>query len=56
MTARSTRAPLGTTRFFVFLCTVLTVLYARYRTVFAARRALEGGSVSEAPTPAPATE
>ncbi len=37
------RAPLGKTLFFVFLFTVLTVLYDRYHTVFRARRVLEHG-------------
>ena len=47
-----TRAPLGTTLFFVFLFTVLTVLYDRYHTVFRARRVLERASVSQAEPPA----
>ena len=35
-----TRAPLGTTLFFVFLFTVITVLFDRYHTVFRARGVL----------------
>ncbi len=35
------RTPRGTTLFFAFLFTVLTVLFDRYRTVFTARRVLE---------------
>jgi hypothetical protein len=35
-----TRAPLGLSLFFVFLFTVVTVLFDRYRTVFTARGVL----------------
>ena len=51
-----TRAPLGTTLFFVFLFTVLTVLYDRYHTVFRARRILERAAVNGAHAPATTTE
>ena len=46
------RPSLGTTLFFVFLFTVITVLYDRYRTVFTARRMLERAAVSHAEPPA----
>jgi len=51
-----TRAPVGTTLFFVFLFTVLTVLYDRYHTVFRARRILEHAAVNGAHAPATTTE
>jgi len=37
--------------FFVFLFTVITVLYDRYRTVFTARRVLARAAVGEAEMP-----
>jgi hypothetical protein len=46
-----TRAPLGLSLFFVFLFTVITVLFDRYRTVFTARGVL--ATRSDAPGPAP---
>ena len=52
-----TRAPLGTTLFFVFLFPVITVLYDRYRTVFTARRVLErAAAATETGTPAAGLE
>jgi hypothetical protein len=50
-----TRAPVGTTLFFVFLFTVITVLYDRYRTVFTARRVL-AQAATETGTPAASLE
>ena len=52
-------SPLGVTLFFVFLFTVILVMYDRYRTVYAARRALlktagAGAVAPSAPAPAPA--
>jgi hypothetical protein len=43
-------APLGTTLFFVFLFTVITVLFDRYRTVFTARGVLAARSDVPDPT------
>jgi hypothetical protein len=53
-----THAPLGKTLFFVFLFTVITVLFDRYRTVLTARGVLEqrktaGAKSPEAGQPAP---
>jgi hypothetical protein len=47
-----TRAPLGTTLFFVFLFTVITVLFDRYHTVFRARGVLRGRGADTAKQPA----
>jgi len=45
------RPSLGIMLFFVFLFTVITVLYDRYRTVFTARRVLARAAVGEAEMP-----
>jgi len=49
-----TRAPLGKTLFFVFLLTVLTVLFDRYHTVFEARGMLRRGDQTATPAADPA--
>ena len=51
-----TRAPRGTTLFFAFLFTVLTVLFDRYRTVFTARRVLERAAAAKTRVPAAGLE